>query len=200
MKRAGRAKPPREGGSPRIASAANGDSGKRKGRLKPAGLPWISAAVHVTLAILIGGSILILLMASAEGQDGAGLLASWVKTSGSVVESLGMERRRPYVLAMLGAFTLPPFAAGWWDGRCAMSGRGSCAMRVVAPLAALLCVALYATAVQVIMQNNTDYITIMAGNHIWFSHVLVSFYGVLYIPVAFIAAHVVRQLQYGLQV
>jgi hypothetical protein len=169
----------------------------RKGRLKPAWLPWISAAVHVTLAILIGGSILILLMASGQGSDGAGLLAGWVKASGSVVESLGMERRRPYVLAMMSAFALPPFTVGWWDGHCVVSGQGGCFMRVVAPLAALLCVALYATAVQVVMQHNTSYITIIARSHIWFSHVLVGFYGVLYIPVAFISAHLVRQLQYG---
>jgi hypothetical protein len=134
MKRAGRAKPSHGGGSARAPSAENGGSGKLKGLVRPAWLPWISAAVHVTLAIVFGGSILLLLMASAQGPDGAGLVGGWAKTSGSVVEALAMERRRPYVLTLSGAFTFLLFAVGCWDGRCALSGRGDRVMRVTAQL------------------------------------------------------------------
>jgi hypothetical protein len=64
-------------------------------------------------------------------------------------------------------------------------------------LAALLCVVLYAGAVEMHLRTSTEYVTIIARNHIWLSHVLMAIYGLLYIPTAFAAAHLVLRLHDG---
>ena len=158
---------------------------------------WITLTAlitHVTFAILVAGSVLVMLLGSSRGADDVYRIGPWIDSVGAVVESIGMERRRPYVFAMLGAFAGLPLAVGWWDARCVLRGRETSALGFVAPSAVVAWVVLYVAAVELILRFGTTHVTITASNHIWFSYVIVVLYGILYVPVAFLATWVVRRL------
>jgi glucan phosphoethanolaminetransferase (alkaline phosphatase superfamily) len=166
---------------------------------KPRWLPLVSAAVHLGLATLIIGSIMIVVLDSGSGEDSAGLIGSWIRSVERVAESLAMERRRPYVASMLCAFVLLPLAVGWWHGRRLRREQDDVSLGLVALLSAVVCVVLYAATVQILTSTSAVSLTVMARNHVWFSHFIVAAYSVLYIPVAVVAAQVVHLVCRGPQ-
>ncbi len=157
------------------------------------GATWLSAAsaaLHLALAVLVAGSAVLLLL---KDGDEPTLAAAWAWAIRTLTEGLAAERRRPYALALVTIAAALPVVVGWWDGQRVASGRSIAAVGGAAALGAVASVMVYVAAVYGITHARGVYVTIIARAQLSGSYLWLGIYGLLYVPLALMAASLLRR-------
>jgi hypothetical protein len=114
------------------------------------------------------------------------LFGVWAHELGTVLESIRMPRRQPFILCILGNAVLLTGFVGLWDARALLRARAGCLV-CIAALAAVSCIVLYILAVGAAVAFSPVRISVIASANISFSFVFVGLWNVLYIPISALA-------------
>lgn len=151
----------------------------------------LSVLVHLSLAGLLGCSVIFLLMNGLTGQS-MNLFGVWAHELGTLLEALQMPRRRLFILCILGNAVLLTGFVGLWDARALLRARAGCLVCVTA-LAAAACILLYVLAVGAVVAFSPFRISVIASAKISFSFMFVGLWNVVCIPISALA-HMVTAL------
>ncbi len=141
----------------------------------------LSILVHLSLAGFLGCSVLFLVL---NGMSGGSMnpFTVWAHEVGTLLESLPMPRRRPYILCMLGNAVLLTGFVGLLDARAIMRGQSNGLIR--AAVAALVCTILYVAAVRTVASYSPFRITAIGSMNIFFSMLFVALWNLLSVPIS----------------
>ncbi len=154
----------------------------------------LSVLVHLGLAALLGGSVILLLLV-ATGDQSLDLWAALTREIGNLLGSLSMPRRQPFILCMIADVVLLASLVGLWDARAITRGRTGFPIRA-AVLGAVACSLFYIVAAQAVARYAPFRITPVGSMGILFSQFMIVLWNVMYIPISALA-HKVNTLVFS---